>query len=90
MVYFCGQKIPSGNADVLAVRCVQFPTLISCSRLYHLLLTLVQKNGSKEEKKISDFFSPSSPAPGQSSAPKTEKKEPEFFSSKEASKTKSE
>ena len=59
--------------------------------------TVSQKMDQKKIKKskntnISDFFHPSSSASasGQSSAPKNQEKETEFFSSKEASETKSE
>ena len=49
-----------------------------------------KKIKKSKNRNISDFFHPSSSASGQSSAPKNQEKETEFFSSKEASETKSE
>ena len=46
------------------------------------------KKKKSKNTNISDFFHPSSSASGQSSAQKNQEKEPEYFASKEASKTK--
>ena len=48
------------------------------------------KKKKSKNTNISDFFHPSSSTSGQSLAPKNQDKEPEYFSSKEASKNKSE